>query len=115
MGNHPKKMNVLYGRMFERNNTEFIRMQWFKKDRWKTGIVNVGMLLLLVLMVWVLVSATNVQEEALGLTTRGAVTAQATPTADATMIALNKEKLNQEIQQIKNQNEPDLFRWLRTN
>src|SRR5690348_4282704 len=101
--------------MFEHNNTEFMRMQWFKKDLWKTGPLSAGMLLLMVLMVWVPVSATNVQEGALGLATRGAVTDQATPTADATMIALNKEKLKQEIQQIKNQNEPDLFRWLKTN
>jgi len=43
------------------------------------------------------------------------VTVQATPTIDATVTALNKEKLAQEVQQLKNQNEPDPLGWLRTN
>ncbi len=40
---------------------------------------------------------------------------QATPTEDTTVTTLNKEKLAQEVQQLKNQNEPDLLGWLRTN
>jgi len=40
---------------------------------------------------------------------------QTTPTEDATVTELNKEKLAQEVQQLKNQNEPDPFGWLRTN
>jgi hypothetical protein len=39
----------------------------------------------------------------------------ASPTEDATVTALNKEKLVQEVQQLKEQNAPDLFGWLRTN
>ena len=38
---------------------------------------------------------------------------QETPTVDATVTALNKEKLAQEVQQLKNQNELDPFGWLR--
>ena len=32
-------------------------MRWIKRDRWKAGITITGMLLLLVLVVWVPVSA----------------------------------------------------------
>ena len=88
-------------------------MCWFKRDTWKIGIAIAGMLLLLVLMVWLPVSAAGAYEGTSGLATPGTV--QATPTEDATVTALNKEKLAQEVQQMKNQNEPDLFGWLRTN
>lgn len=88
-------------------------MCWFKKDLWKVAIALAGMLLLLVLMVWVPVSAAGVYEGTSGLATPGTV--QATPIEDATVSALNKEKLVQEVQQLKSQNEPDSFGWLRTN
>src|ERR1051326_2076041 len=97
-------------------------MRWLKKDRWKEGIAIAGVLLLLALIVWVPVPAAGAYEGALGLATPLAGTVQATPTEDATVTELNKEKLDQEIQQLKNQNEqlknqnaPDLFGWLRTN
>ena len=90
-------------------------MRWLKRDRWKAGIAIAGMLLLLILMVWVPVSAAGAYEGASGLATPVAGTVQATPTEDATMTALNKEKLTQEVQQLKNQNALDLFSWLRTN
>ncbi len=80
-------------------------MCWFKRDTWKTGIAIAGMLLLLVLMVCVPVPAVGAYEVTPGLATP--VTVQATPTIDATVTALNKEKLAQEVQQLKNQNEPD--------
>src|SRR5438445_9616029 len=73
------------------------------------------MLLLLVLMVRVAVSAADSYERVLGLAGPITVTVQATPTEDATVAALNKEKLAQEVQQLKNQNGPDLLGWLRTN
>ena len=60
-------------------------------------------------------SATGAQERATGLATPVTVMVQATPTKDATVTALNKEKLAQEVQQLKNQNEPDPLGWLRTN
>jgi uncharacterized protein YjbI with pentapeptide repeats len=90
-------------------------MHWLKREKWKTGIALAGMLLLLVLMIWVPVSAAGAYEAASGLATQVTGTVQATPTEDATVTALNKEKLAQEVQQLKTQNAPDLFGWLRTN
>lgn len=90
-------------------------MLWFKRDRWKVAIAVPGLLLLLVFMVWVPGSAVGAQERAPGLATPVAGTVQAMPTEDATVTALNKEKLALEVQQLKSQNEPDLLGWLRTN
>jgi ABC-type glycerol-3-phosphate transport system permease component len=69
-------------------------MRWLKRERWKAGIALAGMLLLLLPMVWVPVSAAGADEGASGLATPGTV--QATPTVDATVTALNKEKLQHE-------------------
>jgi len=90
-------------------------MRWLKREIWKAGITIAGMLLLLVFMVWVPVLAARAYERASGLATPVTGTVQATPTEDATVTALNKEKLKQEVQQLKNQNEPDFFGWFRTN
>lgn len=90
-------------------------MRWLKRERRKASIALAGMLLLLVLMVWVPVSAAGAYEGTSGLATPVTGTVQAMPTEDATVTALNKEKLAQEVQQLKNQNEPDPFGWLRTN
>ena len=90
-------------------------MYWLKKNLWKTGIVCAGILLLLILMMWIQISAVHVYSEAAGLTTPETLTVPMTPTEDATVTALNKEKLEQEVQQLKNQNAPDLFGWIRTN
>ncbi len=79
-------------------------MRWLKRDRWKAGIALTGILLLLVLMVWVPVSAAGTYEEVSGLAATVTGTVQATPTEDATVTALDKEKLAQEIDQLKNQN-----------
>src|SRR2546430_1030866 len=62
---------------------------------WKAGIALPGVLLFLVLMVWVPMSA-NAYEGASGLATP--VTGTATPTEDATLTALNKEKLQKDIE-----------------
>ena len=86
-----------------------------KRNMWKASIAVVGMLLLLVLMVWVPASTAGAYEGTLELAGQGMGTVQATPTEDATVAALNKEKLAQEVQQLKNQNEPDLLGWFRTN
>jgi hypothetical protein len=90
-------------------------MRWLKRDIWKAGIAITGMLLLLMLITWVPVSAASMYEGTSGSSTPGTATMQATPTEDATVTALNKEKLAQEVQQLKDQNNPDLFGWLRTN
>ncbi len=90
-------------------------MRWFKKDLWKAAIAIAGILLLLVLMMWIPVSAAGAREGASGFTASVTITLQATPTEDTTVTALNKEKLAQEVQQLKNQNEPDSLGWLRSN
>jgi uncharacterized protein YjbI with pentapeptide repeats len=66
-------------------------------------------------MVWVPGVAADAQEGASGLTATARIGVQATPTEDATVTALNKEKLAQEVQQLKNQNETDFLSLLRTN
>ncbi len=109
-----KDVNVLFG-MVDHCNVEAMAMRWFKRGLWKAGIVIASMLLLLILMAWVPASAASAHEGASGSATPGTVTVQATPTEDATVTALNKEKLEQEVQQLKEQNELDLFGWLRTN
>ncbi len=86
------------------------RLKW---DLWKAGIAIASMLLFLLLMAWIPVSAAGAEVRASGFA--AIVTVQATPTEDATVTALNKEKLAQEVQQLKNQNEPDLFGWFQRN
>jgi uncharacterized protein YjbI with pentapeptide repeats len=73
------------------------------------------MLLLLMLMAWTSVLAAGAREEASGSTGPVTVTVLATPTEDATVTTLSKEKLDQEVKQLEEQNEPNLFEWLRTN
>lgn len=78
-------------------------MGWRKCDLWKSGIIVAGVLLLLLLMMWVPLSAARAHEEISGLAAPGTITVQTTPTADETVTALNKEKLAQEVQQLQNQ------------
>jgi len=94
---------------------ETLPMRWFTRGMWKATIAIAGVLLFLVLMVWVPMATTVAHEIAPGLAMSITVKAQATPTEDATVAALNKEKLAQEVQQLKNQNESDPLGWLRTN
>src|SRR6266567_2358857 len=101
--------------MFNRRVVEALLMHGLKREVWKAGIAVAGILLLLLLMVWVPVSEAGAYEKAFGFARLGTGTVQATPTEDGTVTALNKEKLAQEVQQLKNQNEPDLLGWLRTN
>src|SRR2546425_1174832 len=83
---------------------EALRMRWLKRYIWKTGIALAGMLLLLILMVWVPVSAAGAYEGALGLATPViTATVQATPTVDPTMAALQKEQLTLQVKQLQNQ------------
>src|SRR5438067_2334620 len=97
------------------HSVEALPMRWFKRGMRKVGITIAGMLLLLVLTAWIPVSAESVHEVAPELAGPGIVTMQAMPTVDATMAALNKQKLEQEVKQLRNQNEPDLLGWVRTN
>ena len=84
-------------------------MHWLKRDRWKAGIALAGMLLLLVLLVWVPVSAAGANEGASGLATPVTTTVQATPTEDATTTALQKEQLTLQNDKLKNDN---AWAWL---
>src|SRR2546421_13051708 len=84
-------------------------MRWLKRDIWRAGIALAGLLLLLALMVWVPVSAAGAYEGAAGLATPVTGTVQATPTEDATVTALNKEKLQQEVKQLQEQNDAQVF------
>ena len=90
-----KDMNALFG-MVDHCNVETMAMRWRKCDLWKASIVVAGVLLLLVLMAWVPVSVAGAHEGVSGAATPGTVTVQATPTVDATVTALNKEKLQHE-------------------
>ncbi len=71
-------------------------MHCLKSDRWKTGIALAGMLLLLVLTLWVSVSAADAHERVSESATNASIVMQATPTVDATVTALSKEKLQHE-------------------
>jgi uncharacterized protein YjbI with pentapeptide repeats len=88
-------------------------MRWLKRNLWRTGIAIAGMLLLLMLMAWNSVVAAGAHEGASGSTR--SVTALVTPTEDATVTTLSKEKLLQEVNQLKEQNDLGPFEWLRTN
>ena len=90
-------------------------MRWRKYDLWKAGIIVGVVLLFLMLTIVIPISAAVAHEGVSGSATPGSVTVQATLTADATLTTLNKQKLEQEIQQLKDQNNPDLLGWLRMN
>jgi len=88
-------------------------MHRHKRGTLKIGRVIAGLLLLFALTLWVKTSV-DAYQGASSLLTPVVGTVQTTPTDDATVTALNKEKLAQEVQQLKNQNAPDLSDWLRT-
>ena len=101
--------------MLNHDRVEAPPMRWLKRDAWKIGSIITGMLFLFVLMTWLPLSAASAHEGTLEVATSGSITVQATPTEDATVTALNKEKLAQEVQQLENQNEPNFFGWLQAN
>jgi Pentapeptide repeats (8 copies) len=78
-----------------------------KRDMWKTGIPLAGLLLFLVFIAWAPMSV-GAHEGVSRLAIPGTATAQLTPTEDATVTALNKEKLGQEVNQLQHQNERSL-------
>lgn len=80
-------------------------MRWFTKHLWHVGIACVGMLFLLTCLALIPLSTASAHEGTLGVATPTAATVQATPTEDATVTVLNKEKLQQEVQQLKEQND----------
>jgi hypothetical protein len=74
-------------------------MRWLKRYLWKAGIAIAGILFLLVLMTWLPASVAGAYERAPGFSGPGTVTVQTTPTVDATVTALTKEQLTQEVAQ----------------
>ena len=70
-----------------------------KRDRWKMRIVVVGMLALVLLMAAVMLMSTDVQAQVSTLAVQSVPTVQPTPTEDATVTALNKKQLTQQIAQ----------------
>jgi uncharacterized protein YjbI with pentapeptide repeats len=109
-----KDVNALFG-MIDHCTVEAMAMRWRKRNLWKARIIAAGMLLLLALMAWVPVSAAGAHQGVSESATPGTITVQVTPTQDATVTELTKEKLAQEVKQLKDQNEQDLFGWLRAN
>ncbi len=83
-------------------------MCWLKRDIWKAGIAIAG-LLLLVLVVWVPAEAFGAQKIVPRIATT--VTVQAAPTVDATVTALNKAQLTQQVEQQQH----TFWNWLWSN
>src|SRR2546421_78131 len=100
--------------VFNHRTAEAMAMRWRKRDLWKVAVIFAGVLFL-VLMTLVTVSVADAHGGVSGAASTGTVTVQATPTEDATVTALNKEKLAQEVKQLQEQNKPDPLGWLRTN
>lgn len=69
----------------------------FTKHLRNVGIASVSILFLLTGLALVPLSAANAHEGTWGMATLTTVTAQATPTVDATVTALNKEQLAQQV------------------
>ncbi len=80
-------------------------MRCLRRDIGKAGIALLGILLLVVLMMWHPMSVAGAYEGASGIATPITGTPQVTPTEDATVVALNKEKLQLDI----NKDRSDLF------
>ena len=73
-------------------------MRWQKWNLWKAGIIIVGVLILMILT-WVSLSIAKASGRVSGLTTPAPITVQATPTEDATVTVLTKEKLVEDVTQ----------------
>lgn len=76
---------------------EALAMRWLKKHRWNASIVSVGMLFLLSCLTLIPLSAASAHEGTSGVATPTTATIQAAPTEDATVTALNKEQLTQQV------------------
>jgi len=71
-------------------------MYWLKRDIWKVGIALAGLLLFVVLTVWIPASSVGASESASETAVPVTGTVQTTATEDATMAALNKQKLERD-------------------
>jgi hypothetical protein len=91
-----QKQEPLFG-MFHHDLVEALPMCWLKREVWKIGIVITAISLLLVLMTWLPVSSASAHEGTLRVASKGSLTVQGTPTEDATVTALSKEQLAQQV------------------
>lgn len=71
-------------------------MRWFERGLWKAGIIALYMLCLLSVLLWFSASVASAHEANLQSAASRTVIVQATPTADATITALTKERLQHE-------------------
>lgn len=90
-------------------------MYLLKRSLWRRSIIVAYVLLFALIIAYSSARVADAHERVSKPMMSGLVVVQATPTEDATVTALNKEKLVQEVQQLKNQNTPDFFGWLQTN
>jgi hypothetical protein len=67
------------------------------------GGLLVSSILLFVILTWVSIASADAHEKALSTYRTATVSIQGTPTPDATTTELQKEKLRQEVDQLKNQ------------
>jgi uncharacterized protein YjbI with pentapeptide repeats len=76
---------------------EALVMRWLKKHLWSVGIASVSMLFLLTCLALIPLSAASAHEGTLEVATPTTVMVQATPSEDATVTALTKEQLAQQV------------------
>src|SRR5438876_10313003 len=108
---YPEENERNFSGMFDHCTQEALFMYWLKRDIWKAGIAFTGLLLLLVLMVWVPVTA-GAYEGASGLATSVTGTVQATPTANSTIAA---ETANEQLRKLQLDNDRSLNAWVWNN
>jgi hypothetical protein len=95
--------------MFDQYTVEAPHMHWLKRDIWKASIALAGMLLLLILVVWVPVSAVGAHERAAGLATPVMATVQASPTIDPTIVAATAKE---QVRKLERDNDRSFNAWL---
>jgi hypothetical protein len=84
-------------------------MQWLKRDLWKTGIIIISTLLLLVFTVGTPVSAADTHEMTSGLATPGTVTVQTTPMTNPTIAA---QTAQEQLTKLRRENDRSIEAWL---
>jgi hypothetical protein len=104
---YAKMINILFANCS--TMAEVIHMQWFKRNLWKTGISIASALLLLVVMVWVPVSAVDTHRMTSELATPRTVTMQTTPVVDPTITA---QTAQEQLTKLRRENDRSIQAWL---
>jgi uncharacterized protein YjbI with pentapeptide repeats len=76
---------------------EVLAMRWFKKRPWNVGLVRISMLFLLSCLTLIPLSTASAYQGTLRVATPTTIKVQTTPTVDATVTALSKEQLAQQV------------------